>query len=261
VFQKLPFTADDLTKLNQLSASVFYKVWFNPMLETGLVFAGFGQSQIYPTVSQVSIEGVLLNRVKHSNRGDHSISFKNPAQIIPFAQTDMVFTFMEGVSPSYNRIVQSYLDEMFANYPGELLKHFTGFSDEQKKDLLEKLRKVGKDALSEFAQKLNEHRKAEHVIPVMNAMSGLPKDELAAVAESLVNLTSFKRRFSMDAETVGGAIDVAVISKGDGFVWIKRKHYFRPELNGHFQENYFRDYNHGKEGESHGKAGEEDQIT
>jgi hypothetical protein len=65
----------------------------------------------------------------------------------------------------------------------------------------------------------------------------------------------------MDAETVGGAIDVAVISKGDGFVWIKRKHYFRPELNGHFQENYFRDYNHGKEGESHGKAGEEDQIT
>jgi len=39
------------------------------------------------------------------------------------------------------------------------------------------------------------------------------------------------RRVSMDAETVGGPIDVAVISKGDGFVWIKRKHYFRSELN------------------------------
>ena len=45
----------------------------------------------------------------------------------------------------------------------------------------------------------------------------------------------------MDAETVGGPIDVAVISKGDGFVWIKRKHYFKPELNPHFIKNYFRE--------------------
>jgi len=31
-------------------------------------------------------------------------------------------------------------------------------------------------------------------------------------------------------ETVGGPIDVAVLSKGDGFVWIKRKSYFDPRL-------------------------------
>ena len=30
---------------------------------------------------------------------------------------------------------------------------------------------------------------------------------------------------------MGGPVDVAVISKGDGFIWIKRKHYFSPELN------------------------------
>ena len=44
----------------------------------------------------------------------------------------------------------------------------------------------------------------------------------------------------MDAETVGGPIDVAVISKGDGFIWIKRKHYFSTELNPCFNQNYFR---------------------
>jgi len=27
-------------------------------------------------------------------------------------------------------------------------------------------------------------------------------------------------------ETVAGPIDVAIISKGDGLIWIKRKHYF-----------------------------------
>ena len=59
----------------------------------------------------------------------------------------------------------------------------------------------------------------------------LPKDQLAVMAETLVSLTSFKRQMSRDAETVGGDADVAVITKGDGFVWVKRKQYFPAELN------------------------------
>ena len=53
------------------------------------------------------------------------------------------------------------------------------------------------------------------------------------MAESLVNLISLKRKVSLQAETVGGAVDVAVVSKRDGFVWIKKKHYFKEELNLH----------------------------
>lgn len=62
----------------------------------------------------------------------------------------------------------------------------------------------------------------------------LPKQDLAYMAESLVNLTAFKRKVSNDNETVGGAIDVAIISKGDGFIWVKRKHYFDKNLNHHY---------------------------
>ncbi len=69
----------------------------------------------------------------------------------------------------------------------------------------------------------------------------LPKDELSAMAEALVSLTSFKRKVTMGSETVGGPIDVAVISKGDGFVWIKRKHYFKAELNPQFFANYYKE--------------------
>lgn len=88
-----------------------------------------------------------------------------------------------------------------------------------------------REMLEFIRHKLRESRIANYVSPVLRAVMVLPKDELAEMAESLVNLTSFKRRVSMDLETVGGAIDVAVISKGDGFVWIKRKHYFDPKLN------------------------------
>jgi hypothetical protein len=58
-----------------------------------------------------------------------------------------------------------------------------------------------------------------------------PKDELGDMAEALVNLTKFRSRVTLERETVGGPIDVAVITKGDGFVWLKRKHYFDPKLN------------------------------
>jgi hypothetical protein len=62
-------------------------------------------------------------------------------------------------------------------------------------------------------------------------VSFMPKQELASFAESLVNITSIKRRVTAELETVGGPVDVAVISKSDGFVWVKPKHYFDPSLN------------------------------
>ena len=42
----------------------------------------------------------------------------------------------------------------------------------------------------------------------------------------MVNLTSFKRHCTKSVETVGGPIDVLVITKGDGPIWVKRKQYF-----------------------------------
>lgn len=51
------------------------------------------------------------------------------------------------------------------------------------------------------------------------------------MAESLVHITSLKRRFSAEAESVGGPIDVVMITRSEGLVWVKRKHYFDPALN------------------------------
>ena len=59
----------------------------------------------------------------------------------------------------------------------------------------------------------------------------MPKQELALLAQELINLTSVKRKFSSGIESVGGPIDVAIISRIDGFVWVRRKHYFEPSLN------------------------------
>jgi len=128
-------------------------------------------------------------------------------------------------------VLRTSTNEIFQAIPSEALPN--------KSELVKKLSDKIPELIGVFNDKLDGYSRRRHIAPIMNAVAALPKDELAAMAESLVNLTSFKRRISTDAETVGGEIDVAVISKGDGFVWIKRKHYFDAGRNPHFMAKYY----------------------
>jgi hypothetical protein len=74
----------------------------------------------------------------------------------------------------------------------------------------------------------------------MDIVACMQKSELTSMAEAMVNLTALKRHVSIDSETVGGPIDVALITKGDGFIWIKKKTNYDPALNRHLDQSYFR---------------------
>jgi hypothetical protein len=147
---------------------------------------------------------------------------------------------MEGVNPYYLETLESYLAELFDKYPERIVDAIPQAEESEKVQLVAKLKDLGKALLEEFNKEMKNHRRGKYIDPVVSTVAILPKDELAVMAETFVNLTSFKQKMSLDAETVGEPIDVAVISKGDGFVWIRRKHYFKPELNWAFFENYFR---------------------
>jgi hypothetical protein len=152
----------------------------------------------------------------------------------------MVSTFIEGIDPDYSGLIHGLLETIVSDYPKTLVENLTNISDENKQRILEPLLQQSDNILNEILKKMLEYKQDRYIDPIMSAVAVLPKDELAEMAESLVNLTSFKRRVTIEAETVGGPIDVAVISKGDGFVWIKRKHYFSAELNHHYFVNYFK---------------------
>ena len=38
-------------------------------------------------------------------------------------------------------------------------------------------------------------------------------------------------RYGMHAETIGGPVEIAAITKHEGFKWVSRKHYYNAELN------------------------------
>jgi hypothetical protein len=67
--------------------------------------------------------------------------------------------------------------------------------------------------------------------PLLGVLQTLSVQEMAHLAESLLGLESLKERVTSPSESVGGPIDVAAITKSEGLVWIKRKHYFDASIN------------------------------
>ena len=56
---------------------------------------------------------------------------------------------------------------------------------------------------------------------------------MASLAQSLIELTGFHRILTFEQEGVGGPVDVAVITKNDGFTWLNRKSwYHHKDVNG-----------------------------
>ena len=49
---------------------------------------------------------------------------------------------------------------------------------------------------------------------------------MAALAQSLIELTGFHRILTFSQEGVGGTVDLAVISKNEGFTWLSRKSWY-----------------------------------
>jgi ATP-dependent protease HslVU (ClpYQ) peptidase subunit len=89
------------------------------------------------------------------------------------------------------------------------------------------LRECGVDdeMIGKIIKKSNERLSAPIIIAPM------PIKDAIDVAEFLVQTTINFSKFTPGAPTVGGPIDIAAITKHEGFKWIKRKHYYNSDIN------------------------------
>lgn len=245
LFKKLPEPSAEAAKmLEEISVMVYSKV--PPGFDsgtfvggTGVVFAGYGTEDVFPSFSEVIVDEVI---------GDHLIWWHNrhaaihrglPATVCAFAQEDMAQTFMEGVDLRYQAFVEDSFGDLLRGYTDEIFRALP--KNQPSKTARKQIVDAREEMLASYRDRLGEERHQKFVKTVIDSVQSLPLDDLAEMAESLVNLTSLKRKVSMDQETVSGPIDVAVISAGDGFIWINRKHYFSADRNPQFFANYYRE--------------------
>lgn len=239
VFERLSLDETTVENLKELAALVLTRIPPIPFgSESGVVIAGYGSNEIFPSYIETVVDGIAAGELIAWRGQTRAINLENDAQLSAFAQKEMVARFMEGVDPQYQSRIDESLGLLFEDFTQQILKKLEMSTTEAERDELEAARTA---MLNAYIDELAAYRHSEYVSGVLSVIQSQPLDQLAEVAESLVGLTSFKRRVSMEAESVGGPVDVAVISKGDGFIWIKRKHYFARDLNHQFLSNYFRD--------------------
>jgi hypothetical protein len=237
-FDILPLDSGYRSKLYELLVEAFSKFIVDDV-SSGVVIAGFGESELLPVVKAFNVEGIVrlkqndtqLEILKYAENEGKSSSGGELSAVIPYAQEEMVCRFMEGVDPEYVETEEEFLGELLKNYARKVVSQLTRYDKSEKQKILRKLSRYGKSMTREFCDHMEKFAGDSFVDPTIDAVARLSRNELASMAEALVYVTSLKRKVSSDSETVTEPIDVAVISKGDGFVWIKRKHYFEPKLN------------------------------
>ena len=199
---------------------------------TGIVIAGFGSDQHFPALSHYIVDNVLADEVKVYQKQSISVQANGTGYVVPFAQQAEPIAFLGGLPPYYREAIHSSMDEMIELIYGFLLSHIGDHLTEELAVFFNSTQQEMRDFfLQYFMNKLNQDFDIKDSSDISRMIAYLSKEDIVELAEALVHLTQLKLKVSPELETVGGPIDVAVISKGDGLIWIKRKHYFEPELN------------------------------
>lgn len=209
--------------------------------ESGLVFIGYGENDIYPSLQEVIVTLGYQSKLQYRyGECTHITNEGTYAAIIPFAQPDVTQTIIRGVNPAFYSIMTQSFERSMSGFKKQMTDEIRKIHGLEK--LAEKIEALKTTGIAEsFAQTSQKTFQDQYTKPLVNTIGSLGVEDLANMTESFVSLTSLVRRMSPREETVGGPIDVAVITKGDGFIWIKRKHYFDPKLNNHFFKNYYND--------------------
>ncbi|MCL2863248.1 MAG: hypothetical protein FWE54_04060 [Methanimicrococcus sp.] len=187
------------------------RAFFNRMIRmyvSGVVISGFGKKDFIPKTISMVVERVLGNKL--AGLSEEIIDCAKSPQILAYAQRETIDSFIFGMNQGFEKYIQNILKTKCSDAADEILKDIRGYPS------------------------------AVFVAPVYRAVSSMSKTELAMMAESLINLSSFRLKITNEVETVGGPIDVAVITKSEGFIWVKRKFYFDSELNPHYTAKFYK---------------------
>lgn len=231
-------------QIASISESVF-KIYNKQFFRNGYVgfaFAGYGENDIFPCMLHLHLSGIINGKIRYIKKEQVEISENNPSSINPLAQVDVMQTFLFGIS-------DAFINDIAMDIPKQIQKSFDSIDDSlfaagKKSEVQNSLNTATASVIAQIIQRARK----QYLYPITNSVATLPIEELALLAESMINITSMRRKVAIDDSngTVGGPVDLAIISKGEGFIWIKRKHYFDPDLNPQYIHTHYSPLGGGK---------------
>jgi len=169
----------------------------------GLVFAGFGADDRYPSVVTCFVSAIVGGIVKRAEATVDAIDGEVRSKIRVFAD-------------SFRMMMHGLVDQVVGAFGNTDSALRDGVRERFQRDFVPRY-------FAAFHHMIAEYQQHAFINPILRVMEIAGRDELAETARDLVTLNIFKKRIMAQKETVGGAVDVAVISREGGFHWTSRK--------------------------------------
>jgi len=195
----------------------------NAFLEpfAGLVFAGFGEKDIFPVYAHyyasILVDGVMKRA--HDETTAVGVADGPNAFVRTFAQADMTHAFLRGVHPMMFDMMVSM--NMAANEAAaEMALRESGLPEPEIGAMLGKLNQTVLPRLAmEYVNAVQAVSQEEFVGPFINVVGASGKRQLAETAKALVELNILQSDLHMAQTGVGGDVDVAMITRTAGLEW------------------------------------------
>ncbi len=191
---------------------------------TGLVFAGFGRLDKFPSMRSYLTSSVILGLLKHKQDRSADMHSDSGPVVQPFAQDRMIRTFLTGMDQHLKYFMFGETLKLSNTLVTDLIGRAPGMNDAQRNQLYQDYSENNlAHSLREFFTSLDRYQYAVHTMPIYRAIGVLPKQELGETASSLIKLNSFQQKVMNSIETVGGPISVCTITRNNGIEWYKDK--------------------------------------
>lgn len=222
-FPVLSVGGDTVQKLRDIAVmSVTQDAFFEHY--TGVVFAGFGRSEKFPSMRSFLTSTVVLGKMKNRMDRAQDMTADSGPVIAPFAQDRMIRTFLTGMDAHLRMFMYGETLKLSSHLVSDVIGRAPGLSDEQRARLLADYSEgTLANALKAFFTSIDHFQYQVHTAPILRAVGVLPKKELGETAASLIKLNSFQQKVMNSIETVGGPISLATISRNDGMKMGKEK--------------------------------------
>jgi hypothetical protein len=219
VFDDVPRNEISDQHYEAICRRLLYKSFGLDNHDARLVFAGYGEQDIYPVQTAVTLQGAVADRPRYV-RESLSITPSFECALRTHGQDEAIQTFLRAYDQSFLRVATNNLKDYSALLEREVISRLIEEDDESTSKAVE-------EHLDQQIEKLrsafSEKSENDWVTPFTSTLAGLPIASLAKMAESLIELQILRQSSQGVQDTVGGPVDVAVVTRERGVEWFRHK--------------------------------------
>ena len=174
--------------------------------DTNLVFVGFGSKDEFAGSQRLRIRGVYNQKLLAITEEALYVSPDDiDSRVIYAAQADAMKALLQGYHPRFGDRLEAVVS-----------RHIQEFLDGKKME-----RHYGTDLSDKITEELADFSRNTFINPAFNAIMNMSPEQLAASAKGLVVMQAAAAAIGTQTPTVGGPVEVSMITKQDGVAFVK----------------------------------------